>query len=145
MFEYGTAEEFKGAMKRYRRRLVSHHQSMPLARWVEMKNAATVDEFYEAHASPTKTGKRAWHLAPRAGMNFRSLRKHGTIEFRHFPGTADPEEIESAAAWCLAFVEAMIYNERDVQEVYNSRNWKFPTFRAYEHNLETVYQATKYK
>lgn len=110
-----------------------------------MMAATTAEQFYDAHAAPMKTGNRAWHLSPRAGMNFRSLRKHGTIEFRHFPGTADPKEIESATAWCLAFVDATIASERHARELYKDREWTFSKFRMYEHSLEVRYQETKFK
>lgn len=144
-YEQDDDDAFRGAMKRYRRRLVSHHYSLPPARWLELVNSTTVDGFRDAHAPPTRNGRRAWHLAPRPGMNMRSLWKHGTIEFRHFPGTADPVEIESAVSWCQSFVDDVALGVTSALELYRSRSWRFPTFRKYDHELETRYQITKYK
>lgn len=143
--EYPDLEHYRGAMRRYRRRLISHQHSLSDARWTEIMAASTHEEFLRGHASPTQTGGRAWHLAPRPGMNLRSLWKHGTVEFRHFPGTADPEEVESACSWCLALVEAAEYDEAyGPVRIYESRFWRFPTFRPYDHEQWLGFERTKH-
>lgn len=141
---YPSDEAFKGANKRYRRRLVSHHYSIADARYEEMISATTPQQFYDAHAPLGKKGQRVWHIVPRAGMNLRSLWKHGTIEFRHFPGTIDPEEIESAVSWCSMFVEAALITNEPAETLYAKRTWKFPQFKKYQHALEMQYQKTKF-
>lgn len=144
--EYPNPEELKGATKRWRRNRTSHQHSLSPERYAEIMAARTPQEFKDGHAPPTYTGGRAWHVAPRPGMNMRSLWKHGTIEFRHFPGTCDPDEVESAASWCLAFVEDYAIHGRCApQDIYDSRSWKFPTFRRYDHRLQLGFEATKFK
>ena len=143
--EFATEEEFKGAKKRYQRRRVSHQYSLPFARWDEMMSATTPEKFLEAHAPPKWDGGRAWHIAPRPGMNMRSLWKHGTIEYRHFPGTADPVEIESAAEWCLRFTRAAVEGGPSPEEIYAQREWKFPQFKPYDHKLQLGYEATRHR
>lgn len=106
--EYSVNEQVKGAMKRYRRNLGSHQHRLSDERFAEMMLATTPEEFKNAHASPTTSGGRAWHIAKRPGMNMRSLWKHGTIEFRHFFGTDNLVVAESSARWCQAFVEAAV-------------------------------------
>ena len=143
--DYPDPEHYKGAMTRYRRRLVSHQYRLPAARVDEALAATTLDEFFDAHAPPNRSGGRSWHLAPRPGINLRSLRKHGTIEFRHWPGSADPDEIADALLWCQRFVHHAMYGT-DPTETYRqalTRPWRFPTFRPYDHNLELGYRATK--
>lgn len=140
--DYATTDEWDGAMRRYRRRKVSHQHRLPAARVAEAMAATTLDGFYEAHAPLTKTGARAWHLAPRPGMNTRSIHKHGTLEFRHFPGSADVNEISDALAWCDLFVRVMFDGGNPV-DAFRSRPWRFPTFRPYDHSLEMRYQETR--
>jgi len=142
--DYESEEAFAGAKKRYRRRGVSHHYRLPEARWEELVAATDPLQVYDAHAPLMGNGRRGWHIAPRPGMNLRSLWKHGTIEFRHFPGTADPEEVESCAQWCLSFVDIAL-DGGSVEELYRSRTWKVPAFRPYVHTLELGYLATTYK
>lgn len=143
--EYPNPEEFRGATKRWRRNLQSHQHSLSDERFAEMMAATTVQEFKDAHASPTATGGRAWHIAKRPGMNMRSLWKHGTIEFRHFPGTADPEEVESACSWCLGFFSWAVGSGKSPEDLYASRGWTFPRFRRYDHRLQLGFEATRFK
>jgi hypothetical protein len=143
--EYPNPEELKGAMKRYRRRLVSHHYSLPEVRYQELLNSSTLEELYSAHAPLSKSGRRQFQIAPRPAMNLRSLFKNGTIEFRHFPGTANWMEIESAVSWCKFFVIAAITDFTPAEQVYGFRGWTFPEFRPYIHELELGYQETKFK
>lgn len=143
--EFLSDEEFTGAMKRYRRRLVSHHHSVPNARWKEMMGAQTINDFMLAHAPLSKNGTRAFHITPRAGMNLRSIEKHGTIEYRHFPGSSNQNEIRSCLEWVGLYTTAALGMGWSPAEIYNSQDWNFPQFRQYEHALEVGYQKTKYK
>lgn len=143
--DYQAGDAWAGAMKRYRRRLVSHHYRLPETRYAELMTATTPEEFVAAHAPKTKTGRRNFAIAPRPGINLRSLWKHGTIEYRHFPGTADPVEVESCVAWALMFTEAALANAPSVDRLYESRAWHFPEFRPYDHQLELGYLATAYR
>ena len=141
--DFPTKEEYKGAMKRYRRCLVSHHYRLPEARWEELLAATTPREVYEAHAPMKFDGGRMWMIAPRPGMNLRSLWKHGTIEYRHFPGTLNPQEIEDSAEWVMQFTQAAINGQPSVDVLYDSRAWAIPVFMPYIHELEIRYQETK--
>ncbi len=143
--DYADPEELKGAMKRYRRRLFSHHYSLPEERFAELMRASYPTDIYASHAPLSASGLRLFHIAPRPAMNLRSLFKNGTIEFRHFPGTADWIEIESAVSWCKSFVTAAITDQTPAKDLYESRDWIFPQFRPYNHKLEVGYQETKFK
>lgn len=148
--EFETEDEFRGAKKRYRRNLDSHQHRLSDERFAEMMMASTPQEFKDAHAPPTSSGGRAWNIAKRPGMNMRSLWKHGTIEYRHFPGTDNAIEIECAAKWCKNFTEAATRHafgqtRAEPQEIFESgRPWYFPQFRPYDHRLMLGFNATKH-
>lgn len=153
--EYPDSDELIGATKRWRRNLTSHQHSLPPQRYVEMMSAQSTQEFKDAMAPPTKNGGRAWHVAPRPGMNMRSLWKHGTIEFRHFPGSRDPEEIHDAVDWCQKLTDAAVLRatmSRDIHvasasDIYHERDrvWRFPKFVRYDHKLAQGFEMTKWK
>jgi len=142
---------YNGAARRYRRNIDSHQHQLPPKRVAELLVATTPDEFKNAHASPMANGNRAWHIAKRPGMNMRSLWKHGTVEYRHFPGTADPEEAVMAAKWCqLLTEEATCYafgmETRSASQLYELHSpWKFPQFRPYDHQLQLGFEKTRHE
>jgi hypothetical protein len=140
----GDMAAFRGAMKRHRRRKVSHQHRLPAVRCAEALRATTMRDFYEAHAPLGRNGHRAWNVAPRPGMNTRSLWKHGTIEFRHFPGSANPDEIGEALRWCGMFTDCALIGSDPCAAYRAGEPWQFPLFHRYEHALEVEYQRTKY-
>jgi Putative amidoligase enzyme len=142
--DYESDEAYKGARKRESRRYVSHQKSLDDARYEAMMKATTPTEFRHEHFYAQADGSKNFRSVPRTGMNLRSLWKHGTIEFRHFPGTDNPVEIESAASWCLAVIDAALNSLTPPDEIYASRVWAFPRFRRYRHTLELGYQSTKF-
>lgn len=141
--DYPNPEHLRGARKRRRRDMTSHHHRVPEERWREMMSATTPTEFYDAHAPPTAFGRRAFHITPRAGMNLRSLWKHGTIEFRHFHGTCDPNEATDAAEWCLRFVDRALSQRGSAIDLLAERKWRFPEPRRYEHSLQLGFELTR--
>jgi hypothetical protein len=149
--EFGTIDEFKGALKRWRRNLDSHHHVLPGSRCSEIMNATTPQEFKDAHASPTSTGSRAWHVAKRPGMNMRSLWKHGTVEYRHFHGTVSPQKAASAARWCQLFTNEatnFAFGETSIgpRLLYETHGpFDFPQPQPYRHDLQLGFERTKHK
>jgi hypothetical protein len=107
-------EEFAGRLRRWRKRVTSHHTITTEARVILMNEANTLPEFFEACVSRNGKGVPNWHFLCRPAVNLIRLYKigkgdHPTIEFRHFPGTLDPEVLTEAVAWCrdyLAFALA---------------------------------------
>lgn len=78
----------------------------------ELLAAETPEEFYEAHYPPRRDGKgRAYGVTPRYSVNLRSLRKHGTIEFRTFGGTTEPEEIRELLEFATRYVEEALSDD----------------------------------
>lgn len=139
-------EVYEWAVKRMKRRKRSHQHKIPRARYDAMLFSKTTQEFYENHAHKNPKGEPAWFQCPRAGINLRQMwEETNTIEFRHFPGTMDMVEMESALRWSQQFLHAAL-NLDDVSpaEWSASQKWKFPDFRPYEYETEMVYQWTNF-
>jgi hypothetical protein len=137
-------EVYAWALKRMKRRHKSHQYKLPEARVKAMMNAKTTQEFYEEHAPLTDKG-RMWYFSPRAGINLRQMwEETNTIEFRHFPGTLDMDEMESCIRWCRGFLNAALNTNEIPNEIYSGSSWKFPKFAEYEYETEQLYQWTNF-
>jgi hypothetical protein len=142
--DYASREEFEGARRRYRRRLVSHHTVLTDARAKAQLEAQTVEEFFAAECPRSKDGKVMWHLAPRCAVNLRHLREPtDTVEFRHFPGTLEGEEVLVATNWCKEYVAAAL-GLRPGFYIDEVRDYArgLPKFPPYVHWREVRYRAT---
>lgn len=136
-----SKEEYDGHVKRYNRRKKSHQYKLPDSRVEPMLNAKTTQEFYEEHAPATEKG-RMWYFSPRAGINLRQIwEETETIEFRHFPGTLDVNEIEACIWWCQTFINAAFSKELITPKEFPTYG-KFPEFQPYEFKTEEIYQWT---
>lgn len=147
--QYPKPEEYKGAMRRYKRRRVSHQTLLTSRRLEEQLKAKTIDEFFRLEVPVgTKTGQPMWHLQPRLCVNLRQLLQTDTVEFRHFPGTLNDNELRHCVDWCVAFLTAAIENHRDAplglikSFIEGGRAKLFPKFPPYEHWKEHRYRAT---
>jgi hypothetical protein len=97
--------------------------------------------FFEAEV-PWGGGRPRWHLQSRTAVNLRQLLQTNTIEFRHFPGTLDPNELKTCLLWCKQFLICAL-EDSDIKTLLDwARHNKFPTFPLYEHDLEIKYRAT---
>jgi len=95
--------------KRRKRSRVSRHTTPSLAQLTRYEEAKTLKEFYEAEPPINKTtGKPMWHAAPRAAVNLRQLMDVGTVEFRCFAGTDDPDAFYAALTWCHDFLYSLL-------------------------------------
>lgn len=142
--DFLSSEEYKGAVKRYRRRLRSHQSVLSSSQIRTMLSAISSEELYLAHFLKSKrTGLPQKQLHQRCGINIRSLWENDeTIEFRHFPGSDNIREIASALVWCQQFLEHALGDTGWPIEI---KNLQFPTFRPYIHDLERIYSLTYYK
>ena len=140
------AEHYEWEMKRYKRRQKSHQHRINQKQYDRMMAAETVQEFFEAECHKDAKGNPAWFQVPRAGINIRQIWEHSeTIEFRHFPGTLDPKELYSAFLWVKNFMFAAL-NDHNLtpMDIYEQREWDFPTFPEYDFYQEQVYQYTNF-
>lgn len=130
-------------LKRYKRRLRSHQFHLPAHRVKAMLRAETPQQFFEEHAVLTSKG-RMWYFMPRAGINLRQLWETSTVEFRHFPGTLDIQELDYCLRWCQQFLyAAIVTGESPVRLAVKQRFLgKFPKFQPYDFEVEQLYQFT---
>lgn len=143
--EYPEPDAYAGAIKRYRRRFQSHQSKLTPSQVSKMLAAKTTSEFYLAHFYTDYRGTPMKHLHQRCGINLRSLWENDeTIEFRHFPGTINAMELESALRWCELFLKGSLINATPRDIINTIGTPKFPAFKPYQHELEVGYQKTNY-
>lgn len=143
-FDFPGEEEWKGAKRRWRRRRVSHQTLLTPSRLAKQLGASSLEEFFSSEVpSRSLDGAPQYHLQPRLCVNLRQLRETDTVEFRHFAGTLDPNQVELAARYCGIFLECALENDKhslfagapDIAE-------ELPKFPEYNHKLELRYRAT---
>lgn len=147
-WEYKLQTEYDGAMRRWRRRRVSHHTFLTPARLARQMAAETVEGFYAAEVPARRSdGAPQWQCQPRVCVNLRQHLETDTVEFRHFPGTLDPLLLQTCAEWCVDFLDWALKGTPGVDTtavLYQSKylGRKFPEFPAYDHWRELRYRAT---
>lgn len=132
MLKEPYGDRLKWEQKRLNRIRVSHQYILPQKRYDAIMAARTPQEFLDEHAPLTDKG-RMWHFSPRPAMNMRQLWETETIEFRHFPGTLNLKEIETALLWCMRIVECPEYLD-------DRYHLDFPKFMPYDFEQEQCYQ-----
>lgn len=141
--DFDSDEEFKGAMRRYFRRLRSHHTTLPGTRVTDQLAASTPKEFFEAEPPRSRNGNLLWYCQPRAAVNLRQMLETDTIEFRHFPGTLDPLALLTCIEWCRTWLMCA-FEDWEPEPIFHrefaKRRW--PTFPPYIHWMERCYRAT---
>lgn len=145
--EYPVDVEYKGAMKRFRRRQQSHQARLSKGQVKKMLEAKTTEEFYLAHFRLSHAGVPQKHLAQRTGINLRSLWENNeTIEFRHFPGTTNPEQFRNCVTWCSQFMEAALITHEAPVTLLSRMPSKmgFPKFKPYVHWMEERWNQTSH-
>jgi hypothetical protein len=140
---YESEEVYKGARKRYKRRLVSHQYKVPAARVKEALQATTPEQFFDAHSRLQANGGRAYGLTTRAGINLLQLKETDTVEFRHFTNTLDPAKLRCCFEWVAAFIPAALDNAL-VPELVAASGQNFPEFVPYNHAMEVGYCYTNF-
>jgi hypothetical protein len=141
--DYLSEEAYKGALKRYKRRKVSHQYKVPEARVSEALQASTVREFFDAHSKLQSNGKRAYGLTTRAGINLLQLQETNTVEFRHFTNTLDVKKLASCFVWVAKFIEGALDNAT-VPELLSAYAYDFPEFAPFDYNMELGYCYTNF-
>jgi len=141
--DYESEKAYKGARKRYKRRLVSHQYKVPAARVKEALAAESPQAFFDAHSKLQANGSRAYGLTTRAGINLLQLKETDTVEFRHFTNTLDPAKLRCCFEWVAAFIPAALDNAL-VPELVAASRQDFPEFVPYNHTMEVGYGFTNF-
>lgn len=143
--DYPEPEALAGAMRRYKRRKVSHQTFLTPERLARQLAATTIQEFFELECPKDKKGGVMWHAQPRLAINLRQLRETDTIEFRHFPGTLDYKELWTCLAFTHDFLLQAIIGHPDEGNLTKAKHFSrknFPKFQPYIHTLEEGYRRT---
>lgn len=140
---FRTEDEYKGAMRRYKRNLVSHQHMIPDAWVANILRAETMEEFFNSHAPVGKNGNRLWNIAPRAGINIRQLQETKTVEFRHYFQTLNMYEIKSCLIWCREFMALALGSGEDPRSIIKRfPKLRFPQPMLYNHKLHQMFMRT---
>jgi len=153
--DYGTELSWQGALRRYKRRKRSHQTVLTPQRTAKMIEAHTVEEFFRAEVPVDSKGNPMWHAQARAAVNIRQLRETETIEFRHFSGTLDINELSHCFDWCEHYLLCALcptwglrpsaldpYQTFKPHKPFQGVLAGFPEFPPYDHALEIRYRAT---
>lgn len=141
--EFPVEEELQGALRRWRRRQVSHQTLLSWKRVEFQQRADTVEGFFNSEPPLSNAGKPLWHAQPRLCVNLRQLLQTDTVEFRHFPGTVLEAELETCVQWCRKFMVAALTEEGCTSLLEWVRKPRaFPPFPPYVHWQEQRYRAT---
>ena len=135
-------EVLKGHARRVRRMKVSHQTLLKPDRVARQMAATTVQEFFEAEVPRSKAGAVMWHAQPRLCVNLRQLRETDTIEFRHWPGTMDADELANAFRWCKEWLESALRIDPIDDLLAAAQTWQLPRFQPYDHWMEERYRRT---
>jgi hypothetical protein len=135
-------EEIIGAKKRAAHSERSRHYFISDARHARRMEAADVGELLEAEVPMGRGGRPQWHLASREAVNLRSVRKHGTIEFRCFAGDSEDRHVWAAASFCRDWAEAAL-NSSDMFEL--PYFYDLPTQSPFSLRLESGWERTNFQ
>lgn len=132
------------AARRYRHSQRSRHFFVTDVRHDRRMAARTLEEMFAAEVPLSSTGRPAWALAPREAMNLRSLRKHGTVEFRCFADADGPEQLFAAASFVADWVRAALTGG-DLAAVATRWVGQLPVQRPFSEHLERRWKTTTFK
>lgn len=140
----GDSPEAKGARKRIARNRVSHHTVISRERFEGQLQATTVDEFHDAEVPRSADGRPLYFFQPRQAVSLRQLKQSDTIEFRHFFGTLDPEELLGAVTWCRLYLERALANaDESPVAAFEATGLPRPRAAPYGHWMEERYERTR--
>ncbi len=147
-------DQHKGHIREAQRRyewMMGQHQTVTLPQKVEWQlRASSTREFFDAGCMRhTKEGVPCWQWHTRPAVNIGRMRiaEENTIEFRHFPGTINPQEVITSLNWCRDYLLAAFDGVPAVQ-LFNVKyaNARFPTLdNIYVHWMEERWKATTSK
>lgn len=136
-------EYMKGHKRRLKRMRISHHTLLKPDRVEHQLQAEDVEDFFLREPPQSRTdGRPLFPMQPRVCVNLRQLRETDTIEFRHFPGTLNEEELDAAFVWCESYLIRALADLPVDHLIDNARQLPLPTFQPYDHWLEERYRRT---
>lgn len=139
----GNIEEYEGAIRRYRRRLVSHWWQPPSYVYEALLSASTIQQFRDFHRLSRKGVLKPSVFTIRAGVNMLQLWETDTIEFRCFTMTDDSVKLYSAFYWPLLFMEQALGVGKSPAEVLkHHQELCFQKVHPYCLGMDRIFQLT---
>ena len=146
--EYPIKEDFKLAKWYKNQRSYWSKAKVPPNRVIDVLNSTDPKNFYDCHFMwNEKLNRRLYHIGiVRAGINVRALFKYGTVEFRIFPGTTEPEQFRDMFEFAHKYTYAALNDHSiTVKDILASKEWNFPEWSPFSCELERGFKATKIK
>lgn len=108
--------------------------------------AKTPDEFFHAYGLNKDGTKFSGLWIKRFGLNIGpSIKKHGTIEFRHFWQTLDVDIIQSTLEWCVLYINEALGQQRPLSQWCDWSSFKFPPEIPFRKDLHDAWVKTNFK
>lgn len=140
-----TLEDQAGAQARLRHSQASRHTCLKLdsVRHRRQMEANTLEEFLAWEVPWSEKQQRPqWHLASREAVNLRSLRKHGTVEFRCFANPETLEQTLAAIEFSISWLKMAIGGAEVLARIVMQYSALLPRQLPYDHRLELGWRAT---
>jgi hypothetical protein len=134
-------EEIAAARRRARHSERSRHYFVSDRRHELRMEAGGLEDFLRIGV-PSREGKPLWHLDPREAVNFRSLKKHGTIEFRCFAGDRSGKHLWAAASFARDWIAAALNDSEMFELPYF---FDLPQQTTFEDRLERGWAWTNFQ
>jgi hypothetical protein len=133
----------KAFAKRLKRNKTSRHYVVPSK--YNFDNANTLQELIDCCCpKDKKTGVPIPLFAVRPGLNVYQLKDTGTVEFRCFHGTLNPDELRMAFILCDKIIDCVLNNgnETSLIEWTKQNKDKFPKYIKFDYELDKGYFET---
>jgi hypothetical protein len=137
-----TEDELRGARERRRHSKRSRHYFTSETRHKMRLEAGNLEEFLACEVPRARNGRPCWALAPREAVNLRSIRKHGTIEFRCFAGSRSGEEVATATTLAGELLGEAYTGGQSYGDIIRMYLTDLPFQVPYNHQLELGWQRT---
>ena len=134
---YESIEDYKFAVEYFRKYAVPYraHFYHP-----EVVSRALSSESPEEFFDVIRPIEDEFDETDRSYINLSSIEKNGTVEFRQFSSTSDPDQIRDAIDWCSAFVQEALGEARNPIEFMAEQYYNFPDQKYIDAKLERSYR-----
>lgn len=134
---YESIEDYKFAVEYFRKYTVPYraHFYHP-----EVVSRALSSESPEEFFDVIRPIEDEFDETDRSYINLSSIEKNGTVEFRQFSSTSDPDQIRDAIDWCSAFVQEALGEARNPIEFMAEQYYNFPDQKYIDAKLERSYR-----
>lgn len=111
----------------------------------QIEAAESAEDFFHRHML-NKAGEYRPLQATRYAVNFLMLKKHNTVEFRHFLGSDEPIHVQTVCEYAREFMRAALTTGEPMPSIFERMpHWRFPPPQRTDAALERGYRASEKK